>query len=333
MPDEETAAATGSTAVADPEDERHPEAPLPDPGTDMVIGEGASSILIPARYGFDQKQVEAIRKTVAADCSPAELVMFLELCARYGLDPFAKQIFAAKIGGAVQIIVSRDGLLAHAHKQDDYVNMDGDVVHENDTFEVEIIDGVRKVTHKYSGWKDRGEIVGAWAMVERKNHGKTYFFAPFSEYKGKNVWDKNPSAMIQKVPETYALRKAFSISGVVGEEEIARKRADVTALPDEPEWGDDEIMAERLQSLFDRANEVVPGSYRPQKVRTMLAGADAEKRREVAQGLEDFIERNAPEEEQVTDAVVVDEGGDGETKDETKDENGSADEAPEEERP
>lgn len=322
MPDEDTAAAT---AVEEkPETKGDPSETADEifgseekPG-DIEVRDGDRSIMVAARYGFDGKQIEAIRQTVAKDCTPAELVMFLEIAARYELDPFAKQIFAAKIGGAVQIIVSRDGLLAHAHRQSDFVKMTGDVVREEDDFEVEWEDGeIKKLRHAYKGFKDRGKIEGAWAVVEREGHGKTYFFAPMSEYEGQNVWKKNPSAMILKVPESYALRKAFSISGVVGEEEIARKRADLTALPDEPEWGDDEVLAEQLQTLVARANEIVPGSYRPQKIRTMLAGADEYKRREIAQGLEDFIEREAPKEEEVVDAEVVpdDEESDGETKD------------------
>lgn len=270
------------------------------------------SILNAARFDFDSAQIEAIRRTVAKDCSDAELVMFLELCARYELDPFAKQIFAAKMGGQVQIIVSRDGLLAHADRKADFLGMTGDVVRADDTFEVEWTDGeIAKLRHAYNGFKDRGEIVGAWAMVKRKGRGKTYFFAPFSEYKGKNVWDKNPSAMILKVPESYALRKAYSISGIVGEEEVTASRSvqNLSELPDEPDWGDDEVLAERLQNLFDKANETKPSSYRPQKVKTMLEGVDKEVREKIAKDLESFIENNEAPAERIEEAQVVEEKG------------------------
>lgn len=168
--------------------------------------------LLPARYGFAAEQVEAIRQTVAKDCNDAELVVFLEVCARYQLDPFAKQAYAAKMGGGgVSIIVSRDGLLAHAHRQQDFVRMDGDVVCKGDTFNVRFADGERAVEHSYGNPSERGEVVGAWASVERRGHGSTFFYAPMAEYrKGSPIWKSNPSSMILKcfAPDTEILTTA-----------------------------------------------------------------------------------------------------------------------------
>ena len=201
MPTEEKAAAEDAAK----------EHPLPtmdeiDAGREVAIRKASEQgILAPARYGFDHAQVEAIRKTVAADCTDAELVMFLEVCARYQLDPFAKQVFAAKIKNRMQIIVSRDGLLAHAHKQHDFRGLTGDVIHAEDQFKVTYTAEGRTVEHAY-GIKDRGEIVGAWAEVKRSMPGQekpetTFFYAPLDEYKrgGDTPWAKQTSAMILKV--------------------------------------------------------------------------------------------------------------------------------------
>lgn len=214
----------------------------------------ASSVVTArARGQWDPKNVELIRNTVARDCNQAELGMFLELCARYELDPFAKQIWAAKMGGRLAIIVSRDGLLAIANRQSDFLGMDGDVVREKDEFMVERRDDGPVVRHAYRGGPDaRGRIVGAWAKVSRSGRGPTYFFAPFGEYKGRNVWDSNPSAMILKVAESMALRKAYSISGVVGEDEVgAPEPTSRTAAPAGPNYGEDPVVAERLETLMD----------------------------------------------------------------------------------
>jgi phage recombination protein Bet len=278
-----------------------------DQAVELTPGSATGSILVPARLGFDPAQVEAIRRTVAKDCTDAELVMFLEVAARHELDPFAKQIFAAKMKGGVQIIVSRDGLLAKAHRTPDFRGLIGDVVCANDTFGVRYEGGTREITHEYALGKDheRGDVIGAWAEVRREGHDSTYFFAPMGEYQrsGDTPWKHHPSAMILKVAEVYALRKAYSISGVVGEEEISRQRRDLTSVP-EIDWGSDEQAGE-LRALVDQANQLVPGSYRPTKVQAMLNGVDDDRRAEVWAELRKFVDDRVEPEAEVVDAVEV----------------------------
>jgi phage recombination protein Bet len=275
-------------------------------GTEVATS-SSSSILEPARFGFDPKQVEAIRQSVAKDCTDAELVMFLEVCGRYKLDPFAKQVFAAKMKGGVQIIVSRDGLLAHAHKQPDFVNLDGDVVCQKDEFKMTFRDGERQVEHSYGDPTARGPIVGAWAMVERKGKGHTYFYAPLSEYKGNSpIWGKYPTAMILKVAESYALRKAFSISGVVGEEEVEalEPKNDLTAVA-EPDWGDSEELAEELRIAVGQAQQAWPTDWRPAKVHALLNGATEEQRKALIDELSEKLTAETKRAAKVVDAEVV----------------------------
>lgn len=288
-----------------------PEEGAPQSAEVVAAGGSGTPITSPARYGFAPEQVAAIKRTVASDCNDHELVLFLETCARHNLDPFIGQIYAAKIKSRIAIIVSRDGLLAKAHKEPDFEGLIGDVVHADDTFAVSYVDGKRAVRHEYGigPEKGRGEIIGAWAEVRRKNFEPTFFFAPLSEYKrgGETPWAKQTSAMILKVAEAYALRKAFSVSGVVGEEEISRDRTDLTALPEEPAYGEDALGA-RLRDLVAEANDLVPGSYRPAKVRTLLDGADQERREAFANELADFIADHTEQvEAEIAEAVTVEE--------------------------
>jgi phage recombination protein Bet len=285
------------------EEEKQPEAVAEEgaaeeekPSREVLPDTRGAAITVPARLGFEQQQVVAIKNTVAADCNDAELVMFLEVAARYGLDPFAKQIYAAKMKGRVQIIVSRDGLLAHAHKQDTFVQMDGDIVHANDDFRVVFEKGERDIHHSYSTkvdpgksgpegepLGDRGPIVGAWARVVRRGHGTTFFFAPMDEYKQDRdgPWQKTPSAMILKCAETYSLRKAFSISGVVGEDEVEKERKRLTEVEGEPvvaqleeiDFGE-EPRASYIRELARIANEIKPGAYRAAKLMGLSADPD-----------------------------------------------------------
>jgi phage recombination protein Bet len=213
------------------------------------------------RGNFDPGQMDLIRATVAKDANPAELAMFLELCARYQLDPFAKQIWAAKMGGQngpITIMVSRDGLLSLANRSADFEGMDGDVVRENDGFNKRHSPEGVAIDHEVSeaDIDKRGKIVGAWAVVYRTGRRPTYFFAPFGQYAktGNNPWGKQTDAMILKVAESMALRKAFSISGVVGEDEMTPQRSAITAggaaASPEVEWPEDEELAESLRSAF-----------------------------------------------------------------------------------
>jgi phage recombination protein Bet len=308
MPEGTEAASEATEAPAD-EPQNDQEAA---PTGEVVIREvNTESLLEPARYGFHPDQVEAIKRTVARDCTDAELVMFLEVCARYNLDPFAKQIYAAKIKGAVQIIVSRDGLLALAHKEEDFKGLTGDVVHRSDTFSVSYKDGKRSVTHEYAygGASERDEIIGAWAEVRREGHESTFFFAPMEEYErtnGDTPWKHHPSSMILKVAEVYALRKAYSVSGVVGEEEMDRQRSNLTAVPD-IEYGDDDdpLLADDLRRLVEEANQAVPGSYRPVKLKALLNGVDHDQRVKVRDELLAFSEHAT---EEAVDAEVVTDG-------------------------
>lgn len=289
-----------------------------------------------ARAAFQEEQVAVIRDTVAADCSPAELHMFLEIAARHRLDPFLGEIYAAKMGGRdggtgrVTIMVPRDGFLAVAQRNDDFEGMDGDVVREKDEFTVMRVSGGREVEHTYTGSdKDRGPILGAWAMVYRRGRKPTYFYASIEEYKpppGKKLdyspWSKQESAMILKCAESTCLRKAFSITGVAGAEEMERVRVEAVqhpgADPNEVEWGDNPILAEQLRAYFNAMNELQPGAYKPAKVRVMMRGKSEDERREIVEQLAEEIEaaggslpepEEPVEEEIVEDATVVDEEG------------------------
>lgn len=283
----------------------------------------SGSIIDPARYRFDSRQIAAIKATVAKDCSDAELAMFLEVAGRYELDPFSKQIFAARIKGAIQIIVSRDGLLAHAHRQPDFRGIVGDVVHEHDEFEVLYENGKRSVRHRYTyrpadpaidddpSADGRGAIIGAWAEVQREGHEPTFYFAPLGEYDrgGDTPWKTHKSAMILKVAEQYALRKAYSVSGVVGEEEIDRQRAqaNLTAVPEtDYGWDDDPELAQELAEMVDRANQVKPGSYRPAKVKGLLGDGSREARERLREELQAFFAEHGtePEAEAVEGEIV-----------------------------
>jgi phage recombination protein Bet len=269
--------------------------------TDLVA---TGEITAAVREQFAAEQVNLIRATVARDASDAELAMFLELCARYRLDPFAGQIYCAKMrsengeGGRVQIIVGRDGFLKIAEDHEDFEGFDSDVVRENDTFKVTRNDGLPVVTHDYEGSDEaRGPIKGAWCIVHRNGRRPRYFYAPLSEYRPTNdrklkysPWSAQESVMIEKCAITTALRLAFNISGVVGEEEASRQLVDVPAV--ETDWPEDERLKDYLTDLFEECNRVRPNSFRPKKQHMLLRGKDDDGYWRLAEELASFIRQH-----------------------------------------
>ena len=144
--------------------------------------------------------------------------MFLSLAKKYDLDPFAKEIWCVKMGGKMTVIAARDGYLKIANCHPKFDGMESDVVCANDKF-FKDKDGVH---HSYAV-NNRGAIIGAYAIVYRKDRSRpVYVFAPYREYYNNNnpVWRNYPSAMILKVAESMALKRAFSISGLVTQEEL-----------------------------------------------------------------------------------------------------------------
>ena len=184
----------------------------------------------PASWLDNPDAVQLVASTVAKDATRDELSMFLHLAREYGLDPFAKEIWFIKRGGSPTIMTSRDGYLKVANQHPQMRGLESDVVYEGDTFRKT----AQGVEHSYSTNK-RTVIVGAYALVYRRDRDMpTYFFAPFKDYSagGSPTWRQYPHAMIVKVAEAMALKRAFALSGLVTQEEMdAGQQQPTTAQP------------------------------------------------------------------------------------------------------
>lgn len=181
---------------------------------------------------IDARTLDLIQRTIAPNCSNAEVGHFLELCAHYELDPFAKEAWCAKgdkANSRLLIMVGRDGLRKIAQRNG--LHVDGDVVRAKDQFTIcRTPDGNRTVTHSYGNPATRGEVIGAWAECrEGGPMGKPmgYFYAPLSEYLPKgsleySPWGKQVGVMILAAAERQAIRQATPLGGLLaaGEDEL-----------------------------------------------------------------------------------------------------------------
>ena len=146
--------------------------------------------------------IETIKETVAKGATNAQLAMFLEVCKSTGLNPFLKEIWFVP---GVGVMAGRDGYLRVANEHPMFDGIDTRV--ERDP---------------------QGIPVKAVCTVWRKDRNHpTVSEAYYNEYKkSSSVWTTYKSAMISKVAEVLALKRAFSINGIVTEEEIGEQPGD-----------------------------------------------------------------------------------------------------------
>lgn len=138
---------------------------------------------------YDAHQREILMQTVAKGCSPEQFMLMLELAKRYKLDPFARQIWATKVG----IFVGRDGFLMLAHRSGDFDGMET-------TFE-----------------ERNGKLFSATCTVyhKRMSHPIRVTVRLDEFYRGNSdAWQRMPYVMLQKCAEAHALRRAFCITGL-----------------------------------------------------------------------------------------------------------------------
>lgn len=288
-----------------------------DPGALVRVPTG--SVTTRSRELWSDEQVNLIGATVAEGATRAQLMMFLEIAAKYDLDPFAKEIWCAvprNENGSpktdkVMIMVGRDGFLKIAQRHPDFLGMDADVVRSEDDFKVTLVNGERSIEHSYGA--KRGNIVGAWCMVQRAGRTPTYFYAAMDDFKpngasARSQWVKGPGTMILKCAEAGALRRAFSISGIVAEEEAQPLDSDRQLEAPAPNAPD--ALVDRVKHLFEQARVLDQDSYLPAQQRILLAGASEDRLLVIEREVRDFIVAHGG---QVTETVDVVEEADDET--------------------
>jgi phage recombination protein Bet len=197
---------------------------------------------------FNGHQLDLIRRTVAADCNPAEFDLFIAAARRAGLDPFRKQISALVFSKddpkkrKMSIITTIDGLRVIAARSRRYRPDEDEPQYEIDPALVAPTNpvGLVKAVVKIHIADDKRE--GGWRPVT----GVAYWdeFAPLKEEwkegedgrrrpTGKKTldtggnWGRMPRIMLAKCAEAQALRKAFpeDLSGLYESAELDQAQA------------------------------------------------------------------------------------------------------------
>lgn len=264
---------------------------------------------------FDQGRIDLIRNAVNVQAPLEIFYAFLELSARYDLDPLTGEIWLASMpgknggGGRVAVMVGRDGYLKVARRDEAFIDVDADVVYSKDEYRVtRKADGTRSVEHSYGNPAERGEAMGAYAVLRREGKPDRYFYAPLDQYAknaDKSAWSYRDS-MVIKCATSYITRLTYGVSGAVPADEIngglamtETARLDAADAPQRPGVPED------LRALVDRAHALDPQSWRLNEVAARLPdpedpGFDRAVK-VVAGEIEAWLSENEP-----ADAVVVD---------------------------
>lgn len=193
--------------------------PKINPTNQIIPTKTGQKMISKAFGGYSPEEVAVIQSNVAKNTTATELAYFINVCKTMQLNPFNKEVWCYKDNrGNLLIFAGRDGFLAKAQKNHLFNGIRSCEVRLNDEFELDVPNGVIHHRIKKATTKQRGEILGAYAIVFRKEGEPTVEWADMETYDKKgSAWKSHPEEMIKKVAETHALKKAFGISGIQSE--------------------------------------------------------------------------------------------------------------------
>jgi hypothetical protein len=170
----------------------------------MVDGQEVAPLVVRAS-GLAQDQIDVLKATICAKLSENQLLLFLTICKRRGVDPFTEAYAFPGSDGGLAFGLRIDGMRSLAMRTGDYL--------KREVVALTAPDG-----------PDKGKMIGAEARIWRRGlEAPVVEEALFSEYKKAGFgWTQYPETMIRKVAESKALRAAFpdALAGVYEPSEI-----------------------------------------------------------------------------------------------------------------
>ncbi len=199
---------------------------------------------VPAIPMISRDQFDLLKRTVARGTTDDEFELFVNICNRRRLDPFAKQIYAVKRWNAKEkredmtVQAAIDAFRLIAQRSEEYEGQTavewGEIVSSRD------VEDPRPTVVWYEVWPydDRPPYCARVGALRKGFRAPLYATARWSSYVQKDregqptkFWRAMPDLMLGKVAEALALRKAFpeELGGIYTDDEMAQ--ADTNSDP------------------------------------------------------------------------------------------------------
>lgn len=202
-----------------------------------------------AQKEFTGEQVEILKNLIARGSTNDELNLFISVCKRTGLDPFARQIYAIKRNGQMNIQVSIDGMRTLSARSGKYRGQIGPLwCGKNGQWKDVWLEDENPAAAKV-GVLHADFAEPAWGVARWRDYAAT----------GGPMWKRMGPHMLGKCAEALARRIAFpqDLSGLYAAEEMDQADNQSPIQPKQTREISDE----------ERENKVVPEDWLPEDCR------------------------------------------------------------------
>jgi len=200
----------------------------------VPIDESRVDLFNPRKWG--REDIEVIKKTVCpAGIPDADFKLFIMKCQASGMNPLLGEAFCIKRNQNIgtkdnpkwievfQFTPGEQGMEGRADDFPDFRGLRAAAVYENDKILIDSSAG--EVSHQWNPVdKNRGRLVGAWALAYREGRKTPAEYVRLEEYFDMRnpKWTSSPATMLVKCARAAALRRAYpnTFDGVFVREEI-----------------------------------------------------------------------------------------------------------------